>query len=82
MLIAQSMYHAPPRGLHTSLIKRITDVLHQHQRVREIVAYGDEGELIGRVIARVRCFWGGAGSSALDERTEYPGLKTGVRVSS
>ena len=51
MLVAQSMYHAPPRELHTSLIKRMIDVLHQHLRVREIVAYGDEGEVIGRVIA-------------------------------
>ena len=51
MLVAPSMYYAPPRGSHTSLLKRMKDVLHQHHRVREIVAYGDEGEVIGRVIA-------------------------------
>ena len=51
MLVAQSMFHAPPRGMHTSLIKRMMDVLHQHHRAREIVAYDDEGEVIGRVLA-------------------------------
>ena len=51
MLVAQSMFHAPPSELHTSLIKRMIDVLHQHHRAREIVAYDDEGNVIGRVIA-------------------------------
>ena len=51
MLVAQSIYHVPSRGLQTSLIRRTIEVLHQHHRVREIVAYGDKGEVIGRVIA-------------------------------
>ena len=65
MLVAQSMFHAPPSELHTSLIKRMIDVLQQHHRVREIVAYGDEGEVIGRVIAPRESKAFGAGRGAV-----------------
>ena len=65
MLVAQSMYHVPPRGLHSSLIKRMIDMLHQHHGVREIVAYGDDGEVIGRVIAPRENDVFGAGRAAV-----------------
>jgi len=65
MLAAQSMYHAPPRGLHISLVKRMIEVLHQPSGVREIVAYGDDGEVIGRVIAPQEKDVFGAGRAAV-----------------
>jgi hypothetical protein len=51
MQVAQSIIHAPPREMHTTLLKKMLDLLHVHRSVREVVAYDDRGNVIGRVVA-------------------------------
>ena len=51
MQVAQSIIHAPPREMHTPLLKKMLELLHVHRSAREIIAYDDEGHEIGRVVA-------------------------------
>ena len=71
MQVAQSIPHAPPHEMHPSLVSRVLDLLHlHHPTVREIIAYDDEGNEIGRIVAPNADDVFGAGRGAVYLRRE------------